>query len=79
MELVQVVLLLVLIGCALVALGVTDLLVAVVLFGAFSFASAILFTLMNAVDVGFVEAIIGTVMTLIYISVLSGLERRSSR
>ncbi|MEW6540351.1 MAG: hydrogenase subunit MbhD domain-containing protein [Bacillota bacterium] len=79
MEIVQVVLLLVLIGCALVALGVTDLLVAVILFGSFSFASAILFALMNAVDVGFVEAIIGTVMSVIYISVLFGLERRSSR
>ncbi|ACA60652.1 Na(+)/H(+) antiporter subunit B [Candidatus Desulforudis audaxviator] len=79
MELVQVVVLLVLIGCALVALGATDLLVAVILFGAFSYGSAILFALMNAVDVGFVEAIIGTVMSLIYISVLFGLERRSSR
>ncbi|HXV59649.1 MAG TPA: hydrogenase subunit MbhD domain-containing protein, partial [Vicinamibacteria bacterium] len=45
--------------CAVVALKVTDLLAAVVIFGAFSFFSAVFFTLLGALDVAFTEAAVG--------------------
>lgn len=52
--------------CALVALNVTDLLAAVVIFGAFSFFSAIFFTLLGALDVAFTEAAVGAAITTVF-------------
>ena len=48
---------------AIAALSVKDLLAAVVLFGAFSFFSAIFFAVMGALDVAFTEAAVGAVVT----------------
>ncbi|MBE0467157.1 MAG: DUF4040 domain-containing protein [Candidatus Desulforudis sp.] len=78
MELVQPAFLLVQLVAALIALNHRDLMVAVIMFAAFSFCSALLFTLMDAVDVGFTEAIVGAATTLFYIAVLYRVKRRSS-
>ena len=52
--------------CAVAALSVKDLLAAVVLFGAFSFFSAIFFAVMGALDVAFTEAAVGAVVTTVF-------------
>jgi len=52
--------------CAVFALGTSDLLAAVVIFGAFSFFSAIFFTLLGALDVAFTEAAIGAAITTVF-------------
>ena len=78
MEFVQIALLLVQVVCAVLALKTRDLMIAVILFAAFSFCSALLFAMMGAVDVGFTEAIIGTATTLFYVAVIYRVERRSS-
>lgn len=52
--------------CAVVALKVTDLLAAVVIFGAFSFFSAVFFTLLGALDVAFTEAAVGAAITTVF-------------
>ncbi len=52
--------------CAIAALQVSDLLGAVVIFGGFSFFSAILFTLLGALDVAFTEAAIGAAITTVF-------------
>ena len=51
---------------AVAALSVRDLLAAVVLFGAFSFFSAIFFAVMGALDVAFTEAAVGAVVTTVF-------------
>lgn len=51
---------------AIAALSVKDLLAAVVLFGAFSFFSAIFFAVMGALDVAFTEAAVGAVVTTVF-------------
>jgi len=51
---------------AVAALSVKDLLAAVVLFGAFSFFSAIFFAVMGALDVAFTEAAVGAVVTTVF-------------
>ncbi len=52
--------------CAVVALRTPDLLAAVVIFGAFSFFSAIFFTLLGALDVAFTEAAVGAAITTVF-------------
>jgi uncharacterized MnhB-related membrane protein len=52
--------------CALFALRTPDLLAAVVAFGAFSFFSAIFFTLLGALDVAFTEAAVGAAITTVF-------------
>ena len=52
--------------CAIAALQVSDLLGAVVIFGGFSFFSAIFFTLLGALDVAFTEAEIGAAITTVF-------------
>lgn len=52
--------------CAVAALTTRDLLAAVVIFGAFSFFSAIFFTLLGALDVAFTEAAVGAAITTIF-------------
>ena len=58
--------LLLIVVCAIAALTVRDLLAAVAIFGAFSFFSAIYFTILNALDVAFTEAAIGAVITTVF-------------
>jgi len=52
--------------CAIAALATPDLLAAVVIFGAFSFFSAIFYTLLGALDVAFTEAAVGAAITTIF-------------
>ena len=52
--------------CAIFALRTSDLLAAVVIFGAFSFFSAIFFTLLGALDVAFTEAAVGAAITTVF-------------
>lgn len=52
--------------CAIAALQVTDLLGAVVIFGGFSFFSAIFFTFLGALDVAFTEAAVGAAITTVF-------------
>jgi energy-converting hydrogenase B subunit D len=55
---------------ALFSLHVKDLLVAVVTLTAFSFISALIYTAMGAIDVGFTEAVVGAGVTGIFFVVL---------
>jgi energy-converting hydrogenase B subunit D len=59
-----------LIFTALFSLSIRDLLVAVVTLSAFSFISALIYTVMGAVDVGFTEAVVGAGVTGIFFVVL---------
>lgn len=52
--------------CAIAALSVRDLLAAVVIFGAFSFFSALYFASLGALDVAFTEAAVGAVITTVF-------------
>ncbi len=52
--------------CAVFALRTSDLLAAVVIFGAFSFFSAIFFALLGALDVAFTEAAVGAAITTVF-------------
>jgi uncharacterized MnhB-related membrane protein len=70
--------LLLVVVCAIAALTVRDLLAAVVIFGAFSFFSAIYFTLLDALDVALTEAAIGAVITTVFfVTALSRTARRT--
>lgn len=55
---------------ALFSLHVKDLLVAVVTLTAFSFISALIYTVMGAIDVGFTEAVVGAGVTGIFFVVM---------
>ncbi len=55
--------LLLIVVCAIAALTVRDLLAAIVIFGAFSFFSALYFAILGALDVAFTEAAVGAVIT----------------
>ncbi len=78
MQLIQVFFLLLLIGSAIAAFVSHDLLVAVIMFGFFSFFAALLYTLMMAVDVAFTEAVIGGLTTIFYITVIYRTRRGTS-
>ena len=65
--------------CAVAALATTDLLAAVVIFGAFSFFSAIFFTLLGALDVAFTEAAVGAAITTVFfVSAIYRTDRKAS-
>lgn len=65
--------------CAIAALQVPDLLGAVVIFGGFSFFSAIFFTLLGALDVAFTEAAIGAgITTVFFVSAIYRTHRKVS-
>lgn len=52
--------------CAMAAMMVRDLLAAVVIFGAFSFFSALYFAILGALDVALTEAAVGAVITTVF-------------
>ncbi len=52
--------------CGIAALKVEKLLSAVIIFGAFSFFSALLFLLLDALDVAFTEAAVGAGITTVF-------------
>ena len=58
--------LLLMVVCGVFALRTPDLLAAVVTFGAFSFFTAIFFTLLGALDVAFTEAAVGAAITTVF-------------
>ena len=64
--------------CAIAALSVRDLLAAVIIFGAFSFFSALFFAILGALDVAFTEAAVGAVITTVFfVSAISRTARRA--
>ena len=66
MELLSAYFLVLIVVCAVAAVCVRDLLAAVIIFGAFSFFSAIYFALLGALDVAFTEAAVGAVITTVF-------------
>ena len=58
--------LLLIVVCAVAVMSVRDLLAAVIIFGAFSFFSAIYFAILGALDVAFTEAAVGAVITTVF-------------
>ena len=76
---IEAVLLVFLIMTALFSLHVKDLLVAVVTLTAFSFISALIYTVMGAIDVGFTEAVVGAGVTgIFFVVMIFQTSRRSS-
>ncbi|HSH17483.1 MAG TPA: hydrogenase subunit MbhD domain-containing protein [Verrucomicrobiae bacterium] len=68
--LVEIVLYLFLIGSAIIALEVRNLLAAAITTSVFSFVIALLFVSLGAVDVGFTEAVVGAGIVGVYFIVL---------
>lgn len=60
---IDILLLLIIVACAIAAVFTKDLLSAVIILGVYSFIMAIIFTWLNAVDVAFTEASVGTGIT----------------
>jgi energy-converting hydrogenase B subunit D len=58
--------LLLIVVCAIAAVLIRDLLAAVIIFGAFSFFSALYFAILGALDVAFTEAAVGAVITTVF-------------
>lgn len=64
--------------CALAAINVKDLLSATVIFGVYSFLMCLLWAEMGAVDVSFTEATVGAgISTVLFISAILHTSRRS--
>ena len=66
MEILATFFLVLIVICAIAALITRDLLAAVVIFGAFSFFSALYFAILGALDVAFTEAAVGAVITTVF-------------
>ncbi len=60
---IDILLLLIIVACAVFALFMKDLLSAVIILGVYSFIMAVIFTRLNAVDVAFTEASVGAGIT----------------
>jgi energy-converting hydrogenase B subunit D len=66
--------------CAVAAVSIRDLLAAVIIFGAFSFFSALYFAILGALDVAFTEAAVGAVITTVFfVTAIFQTERRAKR
>jgi multicomponent Na+:H+ antiporter subunit B len=75
----EITLFIVLIIAALISLNVRNLLTAVVTLTVFSFAAALLYAVMGAVDVGFTEAVVGGGITgVLMVVLIFKTSRRSS-
>ncbi len=78
MELLSTFFLLLIVVCAIAAIMIRDLLAAVIIFGAFSFFSALYFAILGALDVAFTEAAIGAVITTVFfVTAIFRTERRA--
>jgi energy-converting hydrogenase B subunit D len=66
MELLSAFFLCLMVICGIAALTVRDLLAAVIIFGAFSFFSALYFSVLGALDVAFTEAAVGAVISPVF-------------
>jgi energy-converting hydrogenase B subunit D len=79
-EALAILLLVFMVACAVGALVVRDLIAAVIVFGAFSFFSAVLFAVLGAVDVSFTEAAVGgAITTLFFVTALYRTGDRADR
>lgn len=77
--LVNVILVLFLVGCALAVAGSRDLMSAIVLFSAYSAVMSVLWLLLLAPDVAMTEAAIGVgVNTVMFVAVASRIRRRDA-
>ena len=72
----EAVLMLGLIGITFAIIFGTDLMVAVVIYCAFSFLTMFLYIVMGAPDVAFTEAVIGVISTVIFIILLRSIDRK---
>ena len=76
---IEITLFIVLILAALISLAVRNLLTAVVTLTVFSFAAALLYVVMGAIDVGFTEAVVGGGITgVLMVVLIFKTSRRSS-
>ncbi len=66
----EITLFVVLIIAALISLAVRNLLIAVITLTVFSYAAALLYVVMGAVDVGFTEAVVGGGVTGVFMVIL---------
>ena len=73
---IEAILLLGLIAIALTIIFGRDLMVAVVVYCAFSFITMFLYIIMGAPDVAFTEAVIGVISTVFFIIILRSVKRR---
>jgi multicomponent Na+:H+ antiporter subunit B len=74
----QLFLFILLVVAGVVALEVRDLLAAVAALGVYSFLTALLITMMGAIDVAFTEAVLGTaVLGVIFVTSILVMSRRS--
>jgi energy-converting hydrogenase B subunit D len=79
-EFVSLLFLLLIVVSAVGALAVRDLMAAVIIFGAFSFFSAIFYASVGAVDVSFTEAAVGAgITTLFFVTALYRTGERADR
>ena len=75
---IEIIVLLVVVGSALGALSVKDLLGAAILFSAYSFMMCLLWAIMGAVDVSFTEASVGAgVSTVLFVVAVFRTSRRT--
>ena len=75
---VQLFLFVLIIVSAIVALEVRDLLAAVAALGVYSFLTALLLTMMGAIDVAFTEAVLGSaILSVIFVTSIFLMSRRS--
>lgn len=65
-EILSILFLVLIVVSAIGALAVRDLMAAVIVFGAFSFFSAVFFAILGAVDVAFTEAAVGAAITTLF-------------
>lgn len=72
----EAVLLLGLISIALAVIFGRDLMVAVIIYCAFSFLTMFLYIIMGAPDVAFTEAVIGVISTVFFITILKNMDRK---
>ena len=75
--LLEAVLLLALISIATAIIFGRDLMVAVVIYCAFSFITMFLYIVMGAPDVAFTEAVIGVISTVFFIIILRSISRKT--
>ena len=76
---IEAILLLGLIAIALTIIFGRDLMVAVVIYCAFSFITMFLYIIMGAPDVAFTEAVIGVISTVFFIIILRSIKRDARR
>lgn len=75
----EMILLSMLVLSAVAAISTRDLLVSVILLSAFSFFAALTYAFLNALDVAFIEAVVGALTTVFLVAAFYRTDRRASR